>query len=90
MQAKTTVLLLADTISIDGRLDEACWKQAEPSGDFVDIVGPDGPKPWFKTHVKMLWNDALLYIAAELEEPRAFAHLTLHDRCEPVAAHTKS
>lgn len=46
----------------------------------MDIVGPTGPKPWLQTTAKMLWDDANLYISAELEDPRVFAHETRHDR----------
>lgn len=52
------------------------------TADFVDIVGPTGPAPWFRTRAKMLWSSTQgLLIGAELEEPRAFAHERLHDRC---------
>jgi hypothetical protein len=44
-------------------------------------VGPTGPAPWFATHVRMLWDDTALYIAADLEDTRMFAQQTLHDRC---------
>lgn len=68
------------SITIDGRLDEPCWQAAAPTEDFVDIVGPTGPEPWLQTTAKILWDDANLYISAELEDPRVFAQETLHDR----------
>uniref|UniRef100_A0A383VZY3 Carbohydrate-binding domain-containing protein n=1 Tax=Tetradesmus obliquus TaxID=3088 RepID=A0A383VZY3_TETOB len=64
---------------IDGQLDDACWQAADWTSEFVDIVGPQWGQPWFSTRVKMAWDDAALYIAAALEEPRAFAIQTLHD-----------
>ncbi len=66
-------------IRIDGRLEDAAWKQAEWTSDFVDIEGAGKPKPRFRTRVKMLWDENYLYIAAELEEPDVKATLTLHD-----------
>ncbi|MSR49606.1 MAG: hypothetical protein CK551_07635 [Planctomycetaceae bacterium] len=64
---------------IDGKLDDAVWKAAKWSDDFVDIEGEIKPKPEFRTRMKMLWDDKALYIAAELEEPHIWANLTKHD-----------
>ena len=66
-------------IRIDGRLDDAAWKRAPWTPDFVDIRGATQPRPRFRTRVKMLWDDTYLYIAAELEEPHVWATLTEHD-----------
>lgn len=66
-------------IHIDGKLDDAAWKQAEWTSDFVDIEGAVKPKPRFRTRAKMLWDENYLYIAAELEEPDVKATLTQHD-----------
>jgi len=64
---------------IDGKLDDAVWKAAPWSEDFVDIEGDKKPKPRQRTRVKMLWDDKALYIAAELEESHIWANLTQHD-----------
>ncbi len=69
----------SQTIRIDGRLDEAAWKQAPWTTDFVDIEGSARPRPRYRTRAKMLWDDRYLYIAAELEEPDVKATLTAHD-----------
>lgn len=66
-------------IQIDGNLDDAAWKNAPWTSDFVDIEGAAKPKPRFRTRVKMLWDDKYLYIAAELEEPNVTGALTKHD-----------
>ena len=58
---------------IDGRIDESAWKKADWTESFVDIEGPSRPRPRFRTRVKMLWDDAYFYIAAELEEPNVWA-----------------
>ena len=64
---------------IDGKLDDAAWRQAAWTEDFVDIEGSDRPHPRFRTRSKMLWDDQNLYIAAELQEPDVWATLTEHD-----------
>ena len=66
-------------LEIDGILDEVAWKSAPWSDDFVDIEGDSKPKPRFRTHVKMLWDDTYFYIGAELQEPDVWATLTKHD-----------
>jgi hypothetical protein len=66
-------------IVVDGKLDDLAWQDAPWSEDFVDIEGDWKPPPRYRTRVKMLWDDACLYIAAELEEPHVWATLTKHD-----------
>lgn len=66
-------------IKIDGVLDEADWKNAAGTAEFVDISGAGFPKPKFRTTAKMLWDDEFLYVAAEMEEPDLRASLTEHD-----------
>jgi hypothetical protein len=65
--------------TIDGTLDDAVWKQAPWTTDFVDIEGSAKPAPRFRTRVKMLWDRQYLYIAAQLQEPDVKATLTQHD-----------
>lgn len=65
--------------TIDGKLDDAVWKQAPWTSEFVDIEGAAKPAPRFRTRVKMLWDHQNLYIAAQLEEPDVKATLTQHD-----------
>jgi len=65
--------------AIDGKLDDAAWKAAPWSDDFVDIEGDKKPKPRFRTRMKMLWDDKALYIAAEMEEPHVWATYADHD-----------
>ena len=64
---------------IDGKLDDAVWKQAVWTSDFVDIEGAAKPLPRLRTRVKMLWDHQYLYIAAQLDEPDVKATLTKHD-----------
>ena len=69
----------ASPITINGRLDDAAWKRAPWTTDFVDIEGAAKPKPRFRTRAKMLWDDHYLYIAAEVQEPDVKATLRVHD-----------
>lgn len=66
-------------IRIDGKLDDAAWRNAPWTSDFVDIEGDSKPRPKFRTRVKMLWDKQYLYIAAELEEPDVKGTLTERD-----------
>ncbi len=63
-------------LTMDGRLDEADWQNVQWTEDFVDIEGDKRPEPFYRTRVKMLWDDDYLYIAAELEEPHIWATYT--------------
>jgi hypothetical protein len=66
-------------ILIDGSLDEADWQAAEWTEDFQDIQGSALPTPPFRTRVKMLWNNAYLYVAAEMEESHIWGSITQRD-----------
>jgi hypothetical protein len=66
-------------VAIDGTLKEAAWDAAPWTDAFVDIEGDKKPKPRFRTHVKMLWDDDALYVAAEMEEPDVWGTLKEHD-----------
>lgn len=64
---------------IDGKLDDAAWKDAPWTEEFVDIEGDAKPRPRFRTRAKMLWDDRYFYIGADMEEPHVWATLTAHD-----------
>src|SRR5262245_6880386 len=66
-------------VAVDGRPDDAAWRDVPWTDDFVDIEGDARPKPRFRTRAKMAWDDRYLYVAAELEEPHVWATLTGHD-----------
>ncbi|MBS0026072.1 carbohydrate-binding family 9-like protein [Chitinophaga sp. 22321] len=68
-----------DSLAIDGKLDDAAWKNVSWSEDFEDIEGSAKPRPRLRTRVKMIWDDKYLYIAAQLEEPHIWATLRDHD-----------
>src|SRR3954469_6455766 len=71
---KTTVAVV-----VDGRLDDAAWKDAAWTADFVGTGGEARPLPRFRTRAKMAWDDRYFYIAAELPEPRIWGTLKDHD-----------
>jgi hypothetical protein len=65
--------------TLDGRLDEAAWRAAPWTEPMVDIEGDRRPRPRFLTRMKMLWDDAGFYVAAEMEEPDVWGTLTDRD-----------
>jgi Carbohydrate family 9 binding domain-like len=69
----------ATPIQIDGVIDEAEWKDAPWTDDFIDIQGPPQPLPRYRTRARMLWDDTYFYVAATLEEPHVWATFTAHD-----------
>jgi hypothetical protein len=69
----------SSTPTVDGRLDDAAWRNAAWTDDFVDIEGDKKPLPRLRTRVKMLWDDRYFYIGAELTEPHLWATMKEHD-----------
>lgn len=67
-------------LNIDGDLEDLQWVFTPWTDDFVDIEGDLKPKPYFRTRVKMLWDDQYLYIGAELEEPHVWGNIKVHDQ----------
>ncbi|MGQ0738734.1 MAG: DUF5916 domain-containing protein [Bacteroidota bacterium] len=53
---------IAGNIKIDGNLDEADWKLAKPSPDFIQIDPMQGQPPNHKTEARVLYNRQFLYI----------------------------
>ena len=66
-------------VEVDGAIDDAAWKGAEWTEDFIDIVGSTGGEPPLGTRAKLLWDDQHLYVAAELTEPRVAATVRQRD-----------
>ncbi len=64
---------------LDGSLDDAAWRAAPWSADFVDIEGSAKPAPRFRTRMKMLWDDRYLYVGAQLEEQDVWGTITQRD-----------
>lgn len=68
-----------EKVVIDGKIDEAAWKNAPLTEAFHDISGEGFPTPQYKTQAKMLWDDEYLYVAGIMEEPNVWANLTVRD-----------
>lgn len=73
-----------DSIVVDGKLDEASWIRAPSTDPFVDIEADREDLPDEQTRVKVVWDDAHLYVAAILEESHVWG--TYADRDDPVYA----
>ncbi len=60
-EARYTIQRAAGPITIDGKLDEASWRDAESMGDFVFHWYQSGDKE--QTVAKLLWDDEFLYVS---------------------------
>ncbi len=52
--------------TLDGRLDEAIWREAPAITDFTQVRPNDGTEPTARTDVRIAYDDAALYVAARL------------------------
>lgn len=66
-----------DAIKVDGRLDEASWKQAPRSTRFVDLVS--GERTLYDTRAAVVWDERSLYVGFWVEEPDVKGDLTERD-----------
>jgi|GEM_PF-86056 len=64
-------------IRVDGRLDEAAWRNAETFGDFSFPWWTSGKQE--QTAARMLWDDEFLYVAFQCDDAHVFAEQTEHD-----------
>ncbi len=67
----------SEAIIVDGKADEAVWKKAKWTNDFIDIEGIITPK--YLTNIKMLWDENYYYILAEIKEPHVWGDITERD-----------
>ncbi len=72
-----TAYKINDEITIDGKLDEAAWKNASRSGRFKDLVS--GGDTYLDTRAAILWDEQYLYVAYWIEEPNITATHTQRD-----------
>ncbi|HEX7583194.1 MAG TPA: DUF5916 domain-containing protein, partial [Prolixibacteraceae bacterium] len=49
--------------TIDGVLNDPCWKTGEWDGDFIQWIPKEGAKPSQPTQMKILYDDKNLYVA---------------------------
>jgi hypothetical protein len=69
-------------ISVDGRLDEDAWKEAEVASDFVQLDPTEGHPATRRTEVRVLYGPSALYIGALLEDDPALVRRPLSRRDE--------
>ena len=78
-------LRAAGPITIDGRLEESSWANAEPATDFVQSTPRTGMPATERTEVRVLFDENTLYIGAMMYDsepdrivaPVSYTHLTL-------------
>jgi hypothetical protein len=77
IERKYVVRKVAKAPKIDGKLDEAAWKDAPSAGTFVGTM--DGASVRQRTDVKMLWDDKNLYFAFDNQDDDVWGLLTNRD-----------
>jgi Domain of unknown function (DUF1083). len=68
-QAPYHPLRINNNITLDGKLSEPEWQQAEKETDFMQYDPTAGVEPSEKTEIKILYNDSYLFVGL-----RAFDH----------------
>ena len=76
-----SILRASTSITLDGRMDEAAWHEADNMGPFHFTWWKSGKKK--QTVAKMLWNDKYLYIGHICQDEHITARYKNHD--DPVA-----
>ncbi|GAB3244176.1 hypothetical protein GCM10027346_41630 [Hymenobacter seoulensis] len=66
-----TALRIALPMRVDGVLDEAAWREAQPAADFVQFRPHPGVPEQHRTEVRILYDDAALYIGAVMHDVAA-------------------
>jgi hypothetical protein len=62
--ARTTATHTAETIRVDGRLDEPAWRETVPLSRFVQREPVESGEPSEETEIRVLFTDTALYIGA--------------------------
>src|SRR5690349_14878630 len=60
----------AGRITVDGRLEEADWSRAQPFAGFVQVFPGEGVPPSEETEVRILYDDASLYVGVRCHDGR--------------------
>lgn len=66
LKKQTLALRVETAIKIDGQLDESDWQLAAPAADFVQLQPNPGKPATQLTDVRVLYDDAALYIGVRL------------------------
>jgi len=61
---RATAMRTAETIRVDGRLDEPAWHEAVPLSRFVQREPVEGGEPSEETEIRVVFTDTALYIGA--------------------------
>lgn len=69
LQTARAKRLRGATLHIDGAMDEAAWNDAPPIRDFVQKIPIEGAPPSVATEVRILYDDAAIYVGARLMRP---------------------
>ncbi len=78
----SAVKINGETISVDGRLDDAIWKTAIFVSDFLQKEPTEGGQPVDSTKIAIAYDEDALYVAAHMysQKPDALRmHLDKHD-----------
>lgn len=67
-QKELTALKINDEITVDGELDEACWKNATVASNFVMNYPIYGVRSNFETEVQFVYDNDAIYISAKLTD----------------------
>jgi len=60
-----------ESITIDGKLDEAAWKKAAETGPFVDVSsGAPNPRIPVQGSVRLLWDEQWLYVGFDVKDAK--------------------
>jgi hypothetical protein len=57
------------SVSIDGRLDEACWQNAQRRSGFWQRHPHPGKSPRFNTEFRVVYDDDALYVGVRAHDP---------------------
>jgi len=52
--------------NLDGRLDDAVWREAPTSSDFTQVLPDDGTPPSERSEIRVVYDREALYVAARL------------------------
>ncbi len=63
---RVAAVLIQDTVTVDGELEEPAWNLAEPARDFYQQVPEEGAPTTEPTEVRFLYDDEDLYVGARL------------------------
>ncbi|KAA9339223.1 carbohydrate binding family 9 domain-containing protein [Hymenobacter busanensis] len=67
-QRQLQALRTGEAIKLDGVLDEPVWQQAQVASDFIQNRPKPGPHERHKTEVRVLYDDAALYVGAIMHD----------------------